>query len=154
MNVKSSSKPILFSIHVIAPIIAGASIYALFRPGKFVFSTWLQVLGLWSAVSSLRVHTLQFRHLIPSWLLFSLPDGLWVYAATAAMTTIWSLSSSYQKFPWVCLPFIVAIASELGQKASIIPGTFDLMDLTFDMIGFIAALLIRFPINKDKKVLV
>ena len=63
-----------------------------------------------------------------NWLVYSLPDGLWMLAYVLLMGAIWNFH--VKKSLLVTLPLaVVAIGSELLQIPRWIPGTFDIVDL-------------------------
>ena len=106
----------------------------------------------------------RIRHLIlttnlriPKWMIFSLPDALWVYSLTAFMIITWNDNPmSKNAMFWMSLGPILGIAPEFGQKIGIVSGTFDLVDLLFIIIASILPFLnlkkyFKGGINNEKK---
>jgi hypothetical protein len=124
-----SNKYHFIAIHVLLPIIIGGGIYTLWRKPTLQMFMWYRELGLETTIAHLRELAADTRHSIPYWVLFSLPDGLWVYALTAFMTIIWQGSnSSINRTGWLTSGLFLGAGSEVGQLAGVIPGTFDLTD--------------------------
>ena len=66
---------------------------------------------------------------VPSWILFSLPDALWLYALTTLIIFIWQRKLSIHSLPWILFCPFIAFATEIGQGLKVIPGTFDIKDI-------------------------
>ena len=112
------------------PFALGLAIYTLWRSTKLLmFRTYHQV-GLYGAILGLRAHVAGFRHFIPVPILYSAPDALWVYAATALLGYLWlNHPSRSMRWFWTLLPASIAVGSEFGQLIKLVPGTFDWMDV-------------------------
>src|SRR5687768_6416071 len=72
---------------------------------------------------------------LPHWLLYSLPDGCWVYAYTSWMMLIWG-----RPVLWVWSGVILAVGAELGQLLGPVPETYDNLDMAFYVGAFILAM--------------
>jgi hypothetical protein len=115
----------------------GSAIYLGWRSTDLLVFRWIESLGL----ALLMVRPVWD---LPSWLMYSFPDGCWVYAITSWMLIIW------QRFnAWVVTGFVLAVASEIGQMLSLVPGSFDALDLFFYFIGFAIPVVLH-----EKKLLV
>jgi hypothetical protein len=91
---------------------------------------WYDRLGISHTIVALRRVAGPWRHDIPSALLYSLPDALWVYAFTAALALIWKMQpKTTQRLLWLFLPSILAIGAEFGQAVHLVQGTFDWLDV-------------------------
>jgi hypothetical protein len=80
-------------------------------------------------VADLRSSLAPLRGMVPDVLLFSLPDALWVYSATASMILAWRRSSAFGARCWQRVPLVLAVGAELGQWLRLVPGTFDIRDV-------------------------
>lgn len=122
--------------HVLLPVLIGAGIYTLWRSNGLLVFEWYRWAGVYEAVEAVRRQSSSLQRTIPSFVRYSLPDALWVYAFTALMCLVWAerLQSKERTF-WVLLPLCVAIGSEFGQLIKVVPGTFDWADV----LGYIAA---------------
>jgi len=131
-----------FAVHLALPILLGGVIYVCWREPNLLMFTWLRALGLESIVERLRFLAAPARNFIPHWMIYSLPDGLWVYALTAFTLLVWrDTDSSWMRVLWCSLGFLLGAGIELGQLAGIVPGTFDYGDLIVCLIAPAAALL-------------
>jgi hypothetical protein len=118
------------------PFFIGAAIYILWRSQALFLFTWLRQVGLHAPMLALRAHFAGVKHLVPDFILYSLPDGLWLYAFTALMGFIWlNEPNRYLRLFWNLLPVFLAVGSEFGQRFRLIPGTFD----WWDVVSYIAA---------------
>ena len=127
----SKRTPFIFLFaHVILPVFTGAGIYSLWRSKALLVFTWYRWVGLYGPMLSLRAYLGGVKHLIPSPILYSLPDGLWVYAFTSLMGCIWfRVPRSSAKLFWTLLPVSMAVVAEIGQGFRLVPGTFDWADM-------------------------
>jgi hypothetical protein len=122
--------------HVCLPIMLGAGIYSLWRSKRLLVFTWYGWLGLQAPLLALRANLAGVRHFLPDFVLYSLPDALWVYSFTFLMQSVWFRHSrSYGRTFWILLPVSLAVGAEIGQYLKVVPGTFDLMDIA----GYVAA---------------
>jgi len=119
-------------VHVALPLLLGGLIYLCWRDSGLLMFKWFRALDGESLIISLRQLTAPARPFLPSWLVYSLPDGLWVYALTAFMGHVW-LGSRSSVLKFVCLAAgpVLGAGSELGQLAHLVPGSFDWADLGF-----------------------
>ena len=124
------------------PILVGGLIYLAFRDTSLLMFRWAGWIGLDAAIDAMRVHTLPFRPGIPDWVLFSVPDGVWVFACTAFFARLWHDGHWAFRLFWIGLGPVLAIGGELGQLGFIglVPGTFDPADMIFYVIAGVAAL--------------
>jgi hypothetical protein len=129
----------IFLAHVIAPLAAGVLIYILFRAPNIRLFDWLTAAGLAGAVDAARRAAAGLS--LPRPLLYTLPDALWAYAFGAALGLIWIGGASRPRALWIAAALLIACAIELGQAASIIPGTFDWLDLLAIAAGLAAGAL-------------
>lgn len=63
------------------------------------------------------------------WILFNLPDGLWLYSFCCSVFLLWR-DSFELRWSYCSAACIVAAGSEILQLWGTIPGTWDPMDLT------------------------
>jgi hypothetical protein len=134
-------------IHVLVPICTGAMLYLLLRSPSLLVFHWVDAIGMTNPLLTARGIVDPFRTWSPQWALYSLPDGLWVYAITACMAMIWRNGQGAVGQLWVWSGFALGAGSELGQAIGVVPGTFDLADFVATAFaGFAAAMLVsRLP---------
>ena len=126
-------KQLIFG-HIITLLIGGL-IYVLFRTSSLLMFSWYKYFGLEGILNGLRKSTIPFAKNIPEWILFSLPDGLWIFSYVCLILLIWKNSVSFKNIFWLLIIPILAIGSELGQLFGLIIGTFDLTDLLLYILG-------------------
>ncbi|HKP37945.1 MAG TPA: hypothetical protein VJT71_13895 [Pyrinomonadaceae bacterium] len=131
---------LFFIVHVLAPITVGGLIYIRWRDSNLVMFQWFRRLGLDAPIAWLRTGAGPVSEGWPFWLVYSLPDGLWVYALTALMILLWRDAVSSARFVWLSLGLLLGAGSELGQLAGIVPGSFDVIDLLVCVFAAAAAL--------------
>lgn len=119
---------------VLIPLLIGGIIYILFRSDNLTMFNWFNTLGLATIIDMWRQTTIGHINL-PAYLVFSVPDALWIFAFTNLMLIIWQDRLSKNSIFWIMLAPTIGIFSELGQIFKIIPGTFDIIDLTLILIA-------------------
>lgn len=115
--------------HVVLPLLVGGWIYVAWRAEHLWMFRWFRGLGLQPAVDVVRHTAAPWADSLPDWLLFSVPDGAWVYACVAFFGRLWAEGPAVPRWFWVGLGPFLAIGGEIGQIPGWIPGTFDLNDL-------------------------
>lgn len=101
--------------------------YVQFRAADHLLFTWLDIMGLSPAVAWLRAGTAAGLTPTSEWLLYSLPDGLWLYAFAFAMAWTWREPGTEARC-WRLTPLALGLGSELAQALGVLPGTFDVAD--------------------------
>jgi hypothetical protein len=133
---------------VVLPIALGAAIYVLWRAESLLVFRWIGAAGLRGPVHAARQSLAGVRPLLPAWILYSLPDALWVYAGVAFYAILWREGPGRTRMFWTNLPAVLGIGGELGQFVGWVPGTFSVPDLVLCMLAWWAALML----NPDTKV--
>jgi len=129
-------------LHVFVPVFLGALIYILFRKESLTIFMWIDNISLLDEVMILRNISSGVKEKIPPIVLYSLPDGIWVYSATYLMIMIWEKDLTYiPAWIWISLPFICSIIAELLQLGHIIEGQYCSYDMLFYFSFFILALI-------------
>ncbi|MFZ1677923.1 MAG: hypothetical protein WAT91_11650 [Saprospiraceae bacterium] len=72
---------------------------------------------------------------IPYWIIYSLPDALWMLALMMTILMIWNFKLDAKSIPWIIGSVSIGLFFEFGQALHIITGTFDVTDLLFILIG-------------------
>jgi hypothetical protein len=134
-------------LHCFLPLTLGGLLYLLFRSNELKMFLWLEMLGVKPAITSIRTASSQFNELMPNWAYFSLPDGLWVYAFTAALI----LYLREQAKQWLVLPLLFGPIIEIFQFFNVFPGTFDFVDLLFTLCAYICSILFLRKNLSDEK---
>ena len=118
-----------FLVHCVIPMWIGGWIYLLFRAEHLLMFRWADAIGLLAPIQSLRADWGWMGASLPDWVLFSVPDGVWVYVATAFFGRLWRTGPLLPHLFWVSLASVLAIGGELAQYPGFIPGTFDWVDV-------------------------
>jgi hypothetical protein len=141
-------KDILFLLNFLLPIFIGSFIYIVFRKNTLLVFTWISFFDLGGFVNVLRSFFGEYKKYIPDFILYSLPDGLWVYSGTVLFLRIWRHEkNSFSKYFWILLPFAVSILMEFSQLFNLIRGTFCFNDVLFIIFLFIIPIYIS--LNKN-----
>ena len=122
-------------------MLIGGFIYILFRKENLLMFNWFNLLGVENLINFFRNKVL-FNKLIPNWVKFSLPDGIWLYSLTSLMIIIWERDSSISKYFWFLIIPILGLSAEFGQSINIVPGTYDKNDLIFCLFATITPFLL------------
>jgi len=118
----------LINLHVLLPIIVGGLIYLSFRHTTLNMFKWVELISLSSFINLVRETLYPIKGYLPEWIIFSLPDGLWVYSFSSSFIIIWNDEFDFAK-PWLLVPLFLGAFAEVFQYFRILPGTFDLIDL-------------------------
>ena len=81
---------------------------------------------------------------LPNWIIFSLPNGLWAFAYALLITSIWSGSKSWLRHLWMASIPILVVGYEVLQYTGIIRGTFCIQDIALGVSGLILGIIIGF----------
>jgi len=118
-------------------------IYILFRPTSLLLFHWINYFGFMDKIFIFRSYFSPVKDIIPFYLIYSIPFGLWVISYMTFIKIIWceSKSYSYDIFFW-SVP-IISFISEMFQYFGVISGTFDLTDLVILGITIILGFIIK-----------
>jgi hypothetical protein len=141
-----------FLLHVFLPLIVGGMIYLSFREKSLLMFHWTKWAGQLHFINASRSALSNIESFVPLWVIYSLPDALWVYAITAFMVLMWRNTSGPWKVFWIALGPILGVGAELGQSLRIVSGTFDFSDLLLCSSAALAAIiLVPVKINVQTK---
>ena len=132
--------PAGFTAHVFLPIAFGAFIYLSWRSTRLKAFGWFEAWGLKDWIVHLRAALHGWDDTLPDWFLYSLPDGLWCYAATAFFSRKWADQDNAWAWAWTLLAPALGCGGEIGQIVGIVPGTFDWWDFNLSAIGAVLAI--------------
>ncbi len=124
-------------------LFAGGIIYLLFR-SNIVMLDAVADAGLENFLSAIKLED----NLLPSWVVYSLPDGLWMFSYYLIIGALWDFELKKCWWLLAILPSI-AVIFEILQYKHLVPGTYDTGDIIAYLIGCIAGLLF-YPLNKNK----
>lgn len=116
-------KRIVTLILSLTTLFFGGGLYLMCRSEHLVMFDWCKAIGIYPFIQQLRPQSC-----FDSWIVYSLPDGLWLFSYIILMGAIWAFDM--HKSLLCSSPLIViAIGSELLQIPHIVKGTFDVIDL-------------------------
>jgi len=128
-------------IIVVGSLVVGALIYILFRTSSLLVFSWIDLLGLSNIVTDARQLVSPFLKYLPKWVLFSLPDGIWVFSFTFAIFYIWHNSKLKRgMYFWIILPLLLSISGEIGQWLQLVEGTYCHTDVIAYLISWLIAI--------------
>ena len=127
-------------LHIVLPLSVGSPIYILWRSPTLRIFRWLDTVGVSPGVFRLRQFSAPYRAIVPSWILFSLPAALWMYAMVAWFQMALLQCDKRTRWIWLSIALTLGVGSEFGQLCRVVPGTFDGKDVAFYPAGWIAAI--------------
>lgn len=129
-------------------LFAGGITYVLFRPDTTLLFCALTKLGAAETLYHLRT-TVEIE--LPYWVVYCLPNALWVCAYILIADMVLTGWSNRTKLIVSSLIMTIGVASEMMQSAGILPGTFDFADIVAYVSPYI--LYVALIITKNKIVL-
>jgi len=138
----------LYVILSVFALFLGGIIYIFLRPSEHVFFGWIRSIGLGHWLNLFRESSISSSQLLPEWIVYSLPNGLWAFAYALLITIIWKDSKSWLRYLWFISIPVLVIGYEVLQYASIIPGTFSTQDIVFGMGGLILGIILGIKTTK------
>ena len=124
MKNKTRFIEVIFSFFCI--LVAGL-IYFGFRPEKLAMFTWAEWLGLRDVIQTYR--SVCSTVVLPEWIKYSLPDGLWTISYLLLLDSIWMDSRNRMFMLFALIMPLIAIVLEFFQLFGLLTGTFDIVDL-------------------------
>ena len=136
LKIKDTILPILL-------LLTGALIYIGFRSNTLFLNRWIDIIFNTETLNNFRNICKSLN--MPQWIIYSLPDGLWITAYLLLINKIWSNhhALSYKVFIYIMPAF--AIILEFLQFIGLCPGTYDHIDL----ICYIIPTLILTPLKYE-----
>lgn len=128
----------LYFIHIYFPILIGAIIYTFFRADKLFIFLLYEKLFFSEYLAVIRQYTMNWY--MPDYIVYTLPDALWVYAFTIFLYTIWLFEkpSKWRAF-FLSIPLMLGVGSEIGQYFFPVLGTFDWVDFGSMLFSYLLA---------------
>jgi hypothetical protein len=136
---------------IFVSLLLGLIIYVGTRTDRLFLNQFLDLFG----VHSIKIFLANFLPYsrIPLWIIYSLPDALWMLALTMSVMLIWNFQLNRRSIPWIMGAIAVGFMLEMGQGLHMITGTFDVIDLLFIFMGAsipIVFTLLKFRLWKTK----
>lgn len=98
--------------------------YISFRPDTLKMFHWFKFFGLLDYLAELQHNPAR----VPQWMLYNLPDGIWLFAYSILIGTIWNFKIRDCWMFILVMPFI-CIPHEILQGLGIMHGTYDPHDV-------------------------
>jgi len=133
----------------LSTLFLGGLIYILFRSEHLIMFRWFDLVEL--PFQNVRTLTLGFINHLPNWLIYSLPDGLWIFSYMSLILFIWKNRITFNNIIWIVMPPVIVIMFEIGQFMNIVQGTFDYCDIAFYIIGTILPIALYTELLNFKK---
>jgi hypothetical protein len=129
-----------FLLRVVLPTAVGGIIYYFCRRHNIVFFSWLDKGGFCNVIDDGPIIVLP-RNLVVHLFIYSLPDGLWLFAFANAMQLIWR----EKRFSIIILASlgVFSVGHELGQAFGFVSGTFDIIDVAMYLFALGFSLIIN-----------
>ncbi len=96
---------------------------------------WFETIGIMNLINQIRKNTILYGNKLPDILLYSLPDGFWIFSYISLILYLWKNELKTENLLWIFMIPLIAILSEIGQLMHIVPGTFDILDLLMYLLG-------------------
>ena len=125
-----------------AAVVLGGLIYVSYGSKSLLVFRWVSFLGCRSDCMALRQFARTRLGVHHDWILYNLPDGLWVFAGVLSLGLLWAGRTGVESWLWRLSPLVIAATAEFGQGLHIVPGTFDWLDMTAYVVGAASAFLI------------
>lgn len=139
----AQTKQIIFpEIIAYLALLFAAFVYAFYREPNTYFTFLIQKI----LAKEWQSHNFTDLHSSYTWVIFSLPSGLWVMASTIFGNFLRKKSSIF-----VYLPIILVLGIEFLQFLNITDGFFDILDIMVSILGFLFAQKFRFFIPQPQK---
>jgi len=121
----------------LALFFSGGLIYILFRSDSLAMFRWFINIGIAPYINTIRELTIPLKSDIPSWIIYTFPDGAWVIGGVSSLIYLGFKRSNILAIFFALMLGLMAIMSEILQFFGIIAGTFSIEDLAFEMVSFI-----------------
>jgi len=118
----------------------GLFIYLVWRDITNPFYKWTVKFGVSENINVIRETVSSFE--MPSWFIYSLPDGLWMFSFVLFMSTLWNNNKSGSGKVWIILSISAGISFEVSQAYIPGMGVFDWIDLSVILLGGLLPILI------------
>ena len=132
----------LFPISLaVTSLMLGCSIYLLSRDTSNFLYRFSVYTGFRSEVDFLR----EWIPALPSWFVYSLPDGLWMFSFSILILMIWDFHRTRKAMIWIALALSIGILLEGVQATTELGGSFDWRDLGFILFAPVLPLCLTHP---------
>ena len=134
----------------IFPLISGILIYIFFRSKYLFYFRLLKHFSLDKYFLQLRIYAQTFRHFFPTWVVYSFPDGVWIFSFGIALLVnrfYFKKILLFYTFIYLFMIFLEFFQLKFGGHGTF-SGTFDKMDVICYTYGYILSTFISFILWK------
>ena len=117
--------------------------YITFRPDTLKMFHWFKVFGLLDYLTELQHNPAR----VPSWMLYNLPDGAWLFAYSILIGMIWNFKIR-DCWMFILVMPLICIPHELFQALGVMHGTYDFQDVLAYTVAIIIGFLYISLVNK------
>lgn len=114
-------------------MLVGIFIYIFLRPTAAQAVHF--IINIFPILDNVREITTNYNY--SNWLLYNLPDALWVYSYTVLIVAIWGYRNSLESKIWLSTVPIICIGYEIAQYFYIIKGTYDIKDVIYSITAIV-----------------
>ena len=82
---------------------------------------WFNLLSVNETTDLIRGALSPLKDFLPEWIVFSLPDGLWVYSFSSSLLIIWRDNFGTAKL-WLLFPFLLGHSRKFYNTSRLYPG--------------------------------
>jgi hypothetical protein len=129
-------------------LLAGGIIYIIFRSSEPLFFSWTNSTQVIHWINIIRSSSLSLSKVLPEWIVYSLPNGLWAFGYSLLITGIWRGSKSLLRYFWFASIPLLVLGFEFLQFARLIPGTFCSQDIALGIAGIVLGIMVGIKIIK------
>jgi len=147
---KSRVRIKIFTINVMMPLFIGGLIYIVFRSDLLMFR-WFDHLGLSELVDDIKIFTSPIAQYLPDWIIYSLPDSLWIYSFTSVNQILWKDNKQVMNFIFFT-SIMLGCGAELMQEWGLLSGTFDWMDFILCLLAVIFSIIKHNKYNEQENI--
>lgn len=142
--------PLKIIYNVLLPLLLGAFLYISFRSTTIRMFDWFEFIGIEQFTNLIRISFHPIKSSLPTWIYYSLPDGLWMYSFSSVYLLIWRKEIGNGKY-WLLIPLITGCLFEILQGLKLFEGTFDPIDLSLCLLALMLSIITNFYIQKNEK---
>lgn len=119
------------------PLVLGGAIYLIWRDTSLLMFRWVEKLHVSSIIFTARECSVARGAHLPDWVLYSLPNALWVLSLVSTAGLLWRGAGRTSLTIAVITAACLGLGGEVAQGLTLLPGTFSMTDL---MLATLAAL--------------
>jgi hypothetical protein len=131
--------------HIVAVFLIGASLLL----GLFIYT---EARDETLFVNRLFASVVSFPEMptLASWVVYTLPDALWMFACALSILVVWNFQWTRQSIRWYGIAACLGIGSEILQLFQFSGGTFDVYDLSAIAMASVLPVLFTFQRHRHE----